>query len=89
MHADIPLIATIAAAFTLALALGFVTEKIGVPALVGYLLAGRVKKIAIPGAIFQMGIATALGVGWPLSGDGISALQLFLVSHYPAPVPLF
>ncbi|MBU3656942.1 MAG: sodium:proton antiporter [Rhodocyclaceae bacterium] len=123
MHADIPLIATIAAAFTLALAFGFMTEKIGIPALVGYLLAGivispatpgfagdlhiagqlseigvmllmfgvglhfsikdllRVKKIAIPGAVFQMAIATALGVGvatfW---GWDIGAALVFGVS---------
>lgn len=103
MHTDISLIATIAAAFSLALVFGFVTEKLGIPALVGYLLAGiaispatpgfvgdmhiaaqlseigvmllmfgvglhfsitdllSVKKIAIPGAIFQMAIATLLG----------------------------
>lgn len=97
------LITTIAAAFGLALFFGFIAEKLGVPALVGYLLAGimispatpgyagdlniaaqlaeigvmllmfgvglhfsindllAVKKIAVPGAIFQMLIATLLG----------------------------
>ena len=128
MHADISLIATIAAAFTLALAFGFITEKIGIPALVGYLLAGivispttpgfagdlhiagqlseigvmllmfgvglhfsikdllRVKKIAIPGAVFQMGIATALGVvvaslwGWDLGASLVFGISLSCAS---------
>lgn len=128
MHADISLIATIAAAFTLALAFGFITEKIGIPALVGYLLAGivispttpgfagdlhiagqlseigvmllmfgvglhfsikdllRVKKIAIPGAVFQMAIATVLGVlvawfwGWDLGAALVFGISLSCAS---------
>ena len=128
MHADISLIATIAAAFTLALAFGFITEKLGIPALVGYLLAGivispatpgfagdvhiagqlseigvmllmfgvglhfsikdllQVKKIAIPGAVFQMAIATVLGVmvasfwGWDLGAALVFGISLSCAS---------
>ena len=105
MDHEITLITTIAAAFGLALILGFVAERCKVPALVGYLLAGillgpatpgyvadvaiasqlaeigvmllmfgvglhfsindlmTVKRIALPGAIVQMTIATLLGMG--------------------------
>lgn len=128
MHADISLIATIAAAFTLALAFGFMTEKIGIPALVGYLLAGiaispatpgfagdlhiagqlseigvmllmfgvglhfsikdllRVKRIAIPGAVFQMAIATVLGMvmasswGWDFGASLVFGISLSCAS---------
>jgi Kef-type K+ transport system membrane component KefB len=40
MHDNIPLITTLAAAFSIALVLGFLAERIKVPALVGYLVAG-------------------------------------------------
>ena len=128
MHADISLIATIAAAFSLALVFGFLTEKLGIPALVGYLLAGiaispatpgfvgdmhiaaqlseigvmllmfgvglhfsikdllSVKKIAIPGAIFQMAIATVMGVlvaylwGWSLPAALVFGISLSCAS---------
>lgn len=103
MSHSFSLISTLAIGFAIAWMLGFVMERIKVPALVGYLLAGiiispttpgfvgdvgiagqlseigvmllmfgvglhfsltdllRVKKIAVPGAILQMGLATALG----------------------------
>jgi CPA2 family monovalent cation:H+ antiporter-2 len=99
------LITTLAAGFGLALVLGFLAERIRVPALVGYLLAGvaigpatpgfvadvaiaaqlseigvmllmfgvglhfslgdllAVRRIAVPGAVVQMGLATVLGMG--------------------------
>lgn len=102
---NIPLITTIAAGFGMALILGIIAERIKVPALVGYLVAGiiigpatpgfvadmhiasqlseigvmllmfgvglhfslkdllAVKRIAIPGAVVQMGLATLLGMG--------------------------
>ncbi len=114
MEHSLTLITTLAVAFVLALALGFLAEKIKVPALVGYLVAGiivapttpgfvadiniasqlsevgimllmfgvglhfslsdllRVKYVAVPGAIIQMGVATALGAwvahywDWPM-----------------------
>ncbi|MEO7160347.1 MAG: YbaL family putative K(+) efflux transporter [Polaromonas sp.] len=105
MEHNIPLITTIAAGFGIALILGFIAERIKVPALVGYLVAGiligpatpgfvadlhiasqlseigvmllmfgvglhfslkdllAVRRIAIPGAVVQMGLATLLGMG--------------------------
>ncbi|CAN5511904.1 cation:proton antiporter [soil metagenome] len=105
MEHNIPLITTIAAGFGVALILGFIAERLKVPALVGYLVAGiligpatpgfvadmhiasqlseigvmllmfgvglhfslkdllAVKRIAIPGAVVQMSLATLLGMG--------------------------
>jgi CPA2 family monovalent cation:H+ antiporter-2 len=105
MEHNISLITTIAAGFGLALIFGFIAERIKLPALVGYLLAGillgpstpgfvadvgiasqlseigvmllmfgvglhfsmddllSVKRIALPGAVVQMSIATLLGMG--------------------------
>ena len=105
MTHNLPLITTLAASFGLALLFGFAAERLKVPALVGYLLAGivigpatpgfvaditiatqlseigimllmfgvglhfsiddllAVRRIAIPGAVVQMGLATALGMG--------------------------
>ncbi|MCA1936127.1 MAG: Kef family K(+) transporter [Asticcacaulis sp.] len=102
-HHNISLITTLASGFGLALLFGFLAEKIKLPALVGYLLAGiligpstpgfvadthiaaqlseigvmllmfgvglhfslgdlmSVRKIALPGAIVQMSLATCLG----------------------------
>ncbi|WAC47138.1 Kef family K(+) transporter [Asticcacaulis sp. SL142] len=104
-HHNISLITTIAWGFGLALVFGFIAERIKLPALVGYLVAGfligpatpgfvadagiasqlseigvmllmfgvglhfslndlmSVRRIALPGAIVQMGLATALGAG--------------------------
>ncbi|MFT3821522.1 MAG: cation:proton antiporter [Rubrivivax sp.] len=108
MHAHMPLIVTLAAALGLALVLGFTAARVGLPALVGYLLAGvllgpytpgfvadldlaaqlaeigvmllmfgvglhfsiedlfAVRRIAVPGAIVQMAVATAMGAGLAL-----------------------
>ena len=122
------LITTIASGFGLALIFGFVAEKIGIPALVGYLLAGiaispstpgyagdlviaaqlseigvmllmfgvglhfsiadllAVKKIAVPGAIFQMLIATCLGAvvasywGWDVWAAIVFGISLSCAS---------
>ncbi len=105
MEHNFPLITTLAAGFGIALVLGFVAERVKLPALVGYLIAGiiigpatpgfvadvhiaaqlseigvmllmfgvglhfslsdlmAVKRIAIPGAVVQMGLATLLGMG--------------------------
>jgi len=109
MEHNVSLITTLAAGFGLALVLGFCAERLRIPALVGYLLAGiaigpstpgfvadlaiasqlseigvmllmfgvglhfslndllAVKRIALPGAVVQMGIATLLGMGLALS----------------------
>ncbi|MBL8289026.1 MAG: cation:proton antiporter [Rubrivivax sp.] len=100
-----PLIATLAAAFGLALLCGLIATRLKLPALVGYLLAGvaigphtpgfvgdvaiaaqlaeigvmllmfgvglhfslgdllAVRKVAVPGAVVQMAVATAMGAG--------------------------
>ncbi|MES2887811.1 MAG: YbaL family putative K(+) efflux transporter [Pseudomonadota bacterium] len=109
----VSLITTLAAGFALALLFGFVAMRLGLPALVGYLVAGiaigpatpgfvadaaiaaqlaeigvmllmfgvglhfsvddllAVRKIALPGAVVQMGVATGLGallaLGWDWS----------------------
>ena len=123
MNHSVPLITTIAAAFGLALILGFVAVKLRLPALVGYLLAGiligpftpgfvadagiaaelaeigvmllmfgvglhfslddllSVRKVALPGAVVQMAVATALGGGLALWwGWSIAAALVFGLS---------
>ena len=101
----VSLISTLAAGFGLALLFGFVAARLGLPALIGYLVAGivigpatpgfvadaeiaaqlaeigvmllmfgvglhfslddllAVRKVALPGAVVQMAVATALGCG--------------------------
>ena len=128
MPEAVSLIATVAAAFGLALLLGFATVRIKMPAMVGYLLAGviigpatpgfvadvsvarqlaeigvmllmfgiglhfspedllAVRKIALPGAIAQMTVATALGIavtrwwGWTLGAGLVFGLALSVAS---------
>ena len=109
MEHNVSLISTLAAGFGLALVLGFGAERLKLPALVGYLLAGiaigpftpgfvadvaiasqlseigvmllmfgvglhfslhdllAVRRIALPGAVVQMSIATLLGMGVALA----------------------
>ncbi|HET7842525.1 MAG TPA: YbaL family putative K(+) efflux transporter [Xanthomonadales bacterium] len=128
MAHNVPLIATIAAAFGAALLLGFVAVRLRLPAIVGYLLAGvligpytpglvadsalagelaeigvmllmfgvglhfslsdllSVKRIALPGAILQIVVATALGAlvahawGWSWGGAIVFGLSLSVAS---------
>jgi len=128
MDHSVPLIATLAAGFGLALILGFIAARLKLPALVGYLIAGivigpatpgfvadveiaaqlaevgvmllmfgvglhlslddllSVRKIALPGAVVQMVVATALGAGvatywgWPLAGAIVFGLSLSVAS---------
>ena len=128
MNHNISLISTIASGFGVALILGFVAERVKVPALVGYLLAGivigpatpgfvadvqiasqlseigimllmfgvglhfspsdllAVKRIAVPGAVVQMGAVTALGMlvaswwGWRPGNALIFGLSLSCAS---------
>ena len=128
MHHDIPLISTIAYGFGVALILGFIAERIKIPALVGYLIAGiligpatpgfvgdahiaaqlseigvmllmfgvglhfsindllAVKRIAVPGAIVQMTLATLLGMlvahwwGWSWGSGLVFGLSLSCAS---------
>ena len=128
MDHSVPLITTIAAGFGIALILGFIAERVRMPALVGYLLAGivigpaspgfvadinlgaqlseigvmllmfgvglhfslddllAVKRIAVPGAIVQMLLATLLGVfasmmwGWSWGGALVFGISLSCAS---------
>ena len=128
MDHNTSLITTIAAGFGVALILGFIAERIKVPTLVGYLLAGvligpatpgfvadvqiasqlseigimllmfgvglhfspsdllAVRRIAVPGALVQMGVATALGMGlgrwwgWSVGGALIFGLSMACAS---------
>lgn len=123
-----PLIATVAAAFVLALAFGFLAARMRIPPLVGYLLAGialgpftpglvadadlsaqlaevgvillmfgvglhfsfgdllKMRRVALPGALAQMGIATALGAalamfwGWGVGAAVVFGLALSVAS---------
>lgn len=122
------LITTLAAGFGLALVFGFIAARMGLPALVGYLLAGvaigpatpgfvadaeiaaqlaeigvmllmfgvglhfslddlkQVRRIALPGAVVQMGVATALGYGvarwwgWDTGGALVFGISLSVAS---------
>lgn len=128
MDHNISLITTIASGFGAALVLGFIAERIKLPALVGYLVAGiligpttpgfvadihiasqlseigvmllmfgvglhfslsdllAVKRIALPGAVVQMGFATALGMsvaywwGWSIGSGLVFGLSLACAS---------
>jgi CPA2 family monovalent cation:H+ antiporter-2 len=128
MSHSISLITTLAAGFGLALVLGFIAARLGLPALVGYLLAGvaigpgtpgfvadgaiaaqlsevgvmllmfgvglhfsvqdllNVRKIALPGAVVQIVVATAMGGGiavwwgWSLGSALVFGLSLSVAS---------
>lgn len=60
MHDNIPLITTLAAGFGIALILGFIAERIKLPALVGYLVAGILIGPATPGFVADSHIAAQL-----------------------------
>ncbi|HEV2612620.1 MAG TPA: YbaL family putative K(+) efflux transporter [Noviherbaspirillum sp.] len=60
MHHNVSLIATLAAAFGLALILGFIAARLKLPALVGYLLAGIVLGPFTPGFIADVDLANQL-----------------------------
>ncbi|MBK9393520.1 MAG: Kef family K(+) transporter [Uliginosibacterium sp.] len=128
MDHNISLITTLAAGFSIALVLGFLAERMRMPALVGYLVTGiligpatpgfvadvhlasqlaeigvmllmfgvglhfslkdllAVKRIAVPGAVVQMGLATVLGMavahvwGWSWGSGLIFGLSLSCAS---------
>ena len=128
MHHETVLIATIAMSFVLAFGFGFVAARLGLPPLIGYLVAGiavgpftpgfvadstmagelaevgvillmfgvglhfsaadlmAVRWIAVPGAIVQILLATALGDvlsmawGWSLGGALVFGLSLSVAS---------
>jgi CPA2 family monovalent cation:H+ antiporter-2 len=124
----VSLISTLAAGFGLALLFGFVAARLGLPALIGYLIAGivigpatpgfvadaeiaaqlaeigvmllmfgvglhfslddllAVRKVALPGAVVQMAVATALGAavahfwGWSIGAALVFGLTLSVAS---------
>ncbi|HEY8257440.1 MAG TPA: YbaL family putative K(+) efflux transporter [Gemmatimonadales bacterium] len=128
MPHDITLITTIAAGLGLALIMGYLATRIGVPPLVGYLVAGiiagpatpgfaadvqltsqlaeigvmlmmfgvglhfsiqdlmAVRRVAIPGALFQIGAATAMGAatahwwGWSFGEAVVFGIALSVAS---------
>jgi CPA2 family monovalent cation:H+ antiporter-2 len=128
MPHDITLITTITVGFVLAFALGMVANRLRLPPLVGYLVAGvalgpftpgyvadaqlaaqlaeigvillmfgvglhfsladllAVRRIAIPGAVAQIGIATAMGIalamgwGWSFGAGFVLGLSLSVAS---------
>ncbi len=85
MEHNISLITTLAAGFGLALILGFVAERLKLPALVGYLMAGICIGPATPGFVADVGIASQLseigvmllmfGVGLHFSLDDLLAVR--------------
>jgi CPA2 family monovalent cation:H+ antiporter-2 len=89
MEHNISLITTIASAFGLALIFGFIAERIKLPALVGYLMAGIMIGPATPGFVADIGIASQLseigvmllmfGVGLHFSVNDLLAVKRIAV----------
>jgi CPA2 family monovalent cation:H+ antiporter-2 len=85
MEHNISLITTIAAGLGLALIFGFIAEKLRLPALVGYLLAGIILSPATPGFVADVEIASQLseigvmllmfGVGLHFSIDDLLSVK--------------
>ncbi|NBU58844.1 MAG: sodium:proton antiporter [Betaproteobacteria bacterium] len=85
MHADLPLIITLASAFGLALVLGFVASRLGLPTLVGYLAAGVLIGPHTPGFVADTPLAMQLaevgvmllmfGVGLHFSVDDLLSVK--------------
>ncbi len=89
MDHNISLITTVAAGFGMALILGFLAERVRLPALVGYLLAGIIIGPATPGYVADVNIASQLseigvmllmfGVGLHFSFDDLMAVRRIAV----------
>ena len=85
MTHDITLITTIAAGLGLALVMGFLATKVGVPPLVGYLVAGIIAGPATPGFVADVHLISQLaelgvmlmmfGVGLHFSLDDLMAVR--------------
>ena len=85
MNHNISLITTIAAAFGVALVLGFLAERIKLPAMVGYLVAGIIIGPATPGFVADPHLASQLseigvmllmfGVGLHFSPEDLLAVK--------------
>jgi CPA2 family monovalent cation:H+ antiporter-2 len=76
MDHNLSLITTLAAAFSVALVLGFIAERIKIPALVGYLVAGIIIGPATPGFVADLHIAKQL------SEIGIMLLMFGVGLHF-------
>lgn len=90
MEHNIPLITTLAVAFSVALILGFIAERIKVPALVGYLVAGIMIGPATPGFVADVHLASQLseiGVMLLMFGVGLhfSLKDLLAVKRIAVP----
>jgi monovalent cation:H+ antiporter-2, CPA2 family len=90
MPHDVSLISTIAAAFALALVLGFVATRLRMPPLVGYLLAGIVIGPTTPGFVADLHLSTQLaeiGVMLLMFGVGLhfSVSDLMAVKRIAIP----
>lgn len=89
MDHNISLITTVTAAFGAALILGFIAERIKIPALVGYLVAGILIGPATPGFVADVNIASQLseigvmllmfGVGLHFSPADLLAVRRIVV----------
>ena len=85
MHHDVPLIATVAMGFVLAFAFGFAADRLRLPPLVGYLLAGIavgpfspgfVADADIAGQLAEMGVILLMfGVGLHFSAADLMAVR--------------
>jgi len=86
---DVTLIATVSAAFGLALIFGFIAARLRMPPLIGYLLAGILIGPATPGFVADIGLASQLaeigvmllmfGVGLHFSLDDLLAVKRIAV----------
>jgi CPA2 family monovalent cation:H+ antiporter-2 len=76
MDHNLSLITTLAAAFSVALVLGFIAERVKIPALVGYLVAGIIIGPATPGFVADLHIAKQL------SEIGIMLLMFGVGLHF-------
>lgn len=76
MEHHVPLISTLAVGFGLALLLGFVAERLRMPALVGYLLAGIIISPSTPGFVANVDIASQL------SEIGVMLLMFGVGMHF-------
>ncbi len=90
MQHSLPLISTLAIAFGLALVFGFFAERMKVPALVGYLLAGIMCGAHTPGPVADMELASQLseiGVMLLMFGVGLhfSLSDLLRVKNIAVP----
>ena len=90
MHHDVPLIATIAVSFVCAAILGYIADRLRLPPLVGYLMAGIIMGPITPGFVADSGLASQLaemGVILLMFGVGLhfSARDLLAVRGVAIP----